>query len=385
MRMVAAGELIAGSRSTVDPSKFPEERFELWSIPAFDKREPDAVLGREIGSQKQAVRPGDVLLSKIVPHIRRAWVVIPSRSGLRQIASSEWIVFRTADADPEYLRHLLTSGRFHAEFMSTVSGVGGSLMRARPSYVAKIQVPLPPIEEQRRIAAILDKADELRANRRAALAHLDSLTQSIFLEMFGNSSKYELVELGTIADVQGGLQVTTARSVNPVEVPYIRVANVQRGRLDLSEIKSIRATDAEVRRTRLQRGDVLLVEGHGNPAEIGRAAEWDDSIPECVHQNHIIRARPRSEVHSRYLTEYLNSAPGRSHLLRAANTTSGLNTISVSVVKSAPIALPSICDQNEFAQRCAASDELRGLHHAASTDVEGLFESLQQRAFSGAL
>ena len=75
---------------------------------------------------------------------------------------------------------------FHAEFMATVSGVGGSLMRARPAYVSKIEIPIPPLPEQRRIADILDRADALRAKRRAALARLDELTQAIFIEMFGD-------------------------------------------------------------------------------------------------------------------------------------------------------------------------------------------------------
>lgn len=132
MKSVAAGFLMADSRSSVDPSKAPDELFELWSIPAYDRGAPDLVLGAEIGSQKQVVMPGDVLLSKIVPHIRRAWIVRPMSGAHRQIASGEWIVFRTSAADPAYLRHLLTSERFHAEFMATVSGVGGSLLALAP-------------------------------------------------------------------------------------------------------------------------------------------------------------------------------------------------------------------------------------------------------------
>jgi len=154
---VALGDLMVSRGGSVDPAKFPDEKFDLYSIPAFDRGTSDIVQGADIGSTKQVVRPGDVLLSKIVPHIRRSWVVGPSR-GHRVIASGEWIVFRSSAAHPPYLRHVLTGDPFHAQFMATVSGVGGSLLRARPAFVARIDVPLPPIEEQRRIAEVLDRA-----------------------------------------------------------------------------------------------------------------------------------------------------------------------------------------------------------------------------------
>ena len=158
---VPLGELMLSKKRSVDPRKYPSEQFELFSIPAFDAGAPETVCGSEVGSSKQVLERHDVLLSRIVPHIRRSWVVEPS-SERRKIGSSEWIVFRSDRFEPRYLRHVLTSDRFHQAFMQTVSGVGGSLLRARPSYVAEIEVPLPPIAEQRRIAAVLDAAEGLR-------------------------------------------------------------------------------------------------------------------------------------------------------------------------------------------------------------------------------
>ena len=84
------------------------------------------------------------------------------------------------------MRWVLVGDVFHSDFMRTVSGVGGSLLRARPAEVFKIQIPLPPLAEQKRIAGILDAADALRAKRREALAQLDTLIQSTFLDMFGD-------------------------------------------------------------------------------------------------------------------------------------------------------------------------------------------------------
>src|SRR4051794_32362380 len=105
---LALGEIMAVRTGTIDPSRCPEEIFDLYSIPAFDSGDPEVVPGMSIGSAKQIVKPGDVLLSKIVPHIRRSWVVRNKR-GRRIIASGEWIVFRGKEIHPNYLRHVLVS------------------------------------------------------------------------------------------------------------------------------------------------------------------------------------------------------------------------------------------------------------------------------------
>lgn len=253
-----------------------------------------------------------------------------------------------------------------------------------------IVLPLPSLDEQRRIAAILDQAEELRAKRRAAIALLDQLPQAIFLDLFGdpatNPKEWSVQRVGSVADVQGGLQVTRARRNLPIEVPYLRVANVYRGHLNLSEIKTIRATDGEIARTRLLKDDFLIVEGHGNPEEIGRGALWDGSIHDCIHQNHIIRARFSPDIIvPLYACHYLNSPGGRRHLLRAGKTTSGLNTISVSEVRGTPVAIPPIELQREFARRVAAVDKLMAVHRASLIELDALFASLQHRAFAGEL
>lgn len=264
----------------------------------------------------------------------------------------------------------------------------GKLTKADAS---RIEVPVPPLEEQRRIASILDQADALRAKRREALAHLDDLTTSIFLDMFGDPStarghNWELTTIGAVADIQGGLTVNSARRRNPIEVPYLRVANVHRGRLELAEIKTLRATEHEIDRTKLQLGDLLLVEGHGNADEIGRGALWDGSIDGCVHQNHLIRVRfDRRSVLPVYGSGVINSQGGRRHLLRAGKTTSGLNTISVSDVRSTPIATPPVRLQETFVHRLDGIRSLQVTQQQAVTHLDAFFASLQARAFAGGL
>lgn len=247
-----------------------------------------------------------------------------------------------------------------------------------------IDVPLPSLPEQRRIAAILDHADALRAKRRQVLTHLDALARSIFHDMFGDVAADRTV--GEVGEIQGGLQVSSKRASLPVEVPYLRVANVHRGRLDLTQVKTLRATEAEIGRTRLHEGDLLFVEGHANPNEVGRVAVWNGEIETCVHQNHLIRARlDESRALPVFAAAWLNTDHGASHFRRAGKTTSGLNTISASTVRGAPLPLPPIDDQREFAAKVdLVTRQQSDVWHALAAD-DRLYASLQSRAFRGEL
>jgi len=170
-KLVPVGRFMKKGVKTIDPRNTPDEIFELWSIPAFDAGSPELLRGGEIGSQKKAVVPGDVLLSRIIPHIRRGWVVRENSAARRQIASTEWIVFSSDEVVPEFLRHLLVSDFFHASFMQTITGVGGSLSRANPAAVGEIKIPLPPLEVQKEIVAEIEGYQKVINGARAVLDH----------------------------------------------------------------------------------------------------------------------------------------------------------------------------------------------------------------------
>ena len=112
--MISTGDIALRKGGSVDPKKHQEEVFELYSIPAFDAGAPEVVAGSAIGSSKKAVQPNDVMISRIVPHIRRACVVGPA-NGHRQIASGEWIIFRDERIWPRYLRWVLVGDVFHSD------------------------------------------------------------------------------------------------------------------------------------------------------------------------------------------------------------------------------------------------------------------------------
>ncbi|MDK9295517.1 restriction endonuclease subunit S [Propionibacterium freudenreichii] len=282
--------------------------------------------------------------------------------------------------DSQYLWHWLTS----SERDLSARGRGATFLQVNKSDIDSLQLPLPPLDEQRRIAAILDQADAIRTKRRQQLNPLGELPGSLFWSNF--SANYPIVRLEEVGTVQGGLQISRARAANPIEVPYLRVANVQRSNLDLSEIKLLRATDREITRTRLIAGDLLFVEGHASQFEVGRVSLWNGELRECVHQNHLIRFRAsRRRLEPRFAEIWFNTQRGATHFRRAARTTSGLHTISATTVKSAPLPLPPIEIQRAFVERVEHINAQRSRVEAALACDDELFASLQSRAFKGEL
>ena len=252
--------------------------------------------------------------------------------------------------------------------------------------VQEIAVPLPPLNEQRRIVDILNRATRIETLRRRAAERMREFVPALFVRMFGdpggNPMRWPQHGIGDVCDVQGGLQVSKKRSVYPLETPYLRVANVLRDRLVLDAIKLIRLTESEFARTRLRPGDLLVVEGHGDATEIGRVAVWDGRIRNCVHQNHLIRARPdQSRLLPAFAAAYLNSSSGRRHLLVRGKTTSGLNTITTSDVRTCEVFLPPLELQRRFAEIVDAARAITRMGEANTRTAAILMSSLMAQMF----
>ena len=154
---VELGEIFANNRGPVlTPAKRPAQWFELYSVPAFQSRKPEFLLGIEIGSSKQAVAPGTVLLCRINPRINRVWIV-GECTDVPQVASTEWIALpRVEGVASRFLMYALRAPAVRDHLTSSVSGVGGSLMRVRMGAVWQTRVPLAPHSEQHRIVAKIE-------------------------------------------------------------------------------------------------------------------------------------------------------------------------------------------------------------------------------------
>jgi type I restriction enzyme S subunit len=196
-------------------------------------------------------------------------------------------------------------------------------------------------------------------------------------------------KLAGVSDVSGGLTKNQKREQLSLTRPYLRVANVYANRLELGEIHSIGVTESELERVTLEKGDLLIVEGNGSIDQIGRVALWADQISACVHQNHIIKARPLRLAVSKFLLYFLMSELGRKFIVRAASSTSGLHTLSISKVEGLFVPLCSSDEQTaviaELESKLSEADQLDQTLATALQQADALRQSILKKAFCGQL
>jgi len=337
--------------------------------------------------KKSTLKAGDVLVTRVVSDELKAAIVPPELAGGN---CGNIIVVRPGKRlDPNYLMHLLSAPDSQKTLLGRQVGSAQSVINT--AVLKSWQIPVLDLEEQRRIAAILDQAETLRTQRRSALALLDSLTQSLFLDMFGDPVTNDRgwpdsLALGEVADIASG--VTKGRKLDGKatrEVPYLAVANVQDKALRLTGLKTIEATEDEIARYRLQIDDLLLTEG-GDPDKLGRGTLWKEELPECIHQNHIFRVRlTHAALHPLFLNWLVGSTRGKNYFLRSAKQTTGIASINMTQLRSFPLLVPPLPLQQTFATRIASIEALKATHRRALAALDALFASLQQRAFLGEL
>ncbi len=192
-----------------------------------------------------------------------------------------------------------------------------------------IKIPLPPLPEQRRIVDILNHAHSIQRLRREAIATTRAMIPALFVEMFGDPIKAKFQLLDDLADVVSG--VTKGRKFKDkktVIVPYVRVANVQDGFLDLSEIKTIEALPSDLEKYALKKSDVLLTEG-GDYDKLGRGAMLEKDMPNCIHQNHVFRVRVnQKKLNPLFFAKYLLTSGAKMYFLKSAKQTTNLASIA---------------------------------------------------------
>jgi type I restriction enzyme, S subunit len=198
---------------------------------------------------------------------------------------------------------------------------------------------------------------------------------------------WELTQLGAICTVTGGITKNSSKNKEGVALPYLRVANVYTNRLDLTEVKSIALPAEATPKYLLKKGDLLIVEGNGSADQLGRVAIWDGSIENCVHQNHLIKARPKLPDLSKYLLAYLNSVHGRDQIKKVASSTSGLHTLSISKVQRIQIPVPPPDERSliisEVERRFSVLDQVEATVNASLRRCGQLRQAVLKRAFGG--
>ena len=266
------------------------------------------------------------------------------------------------------------------------SVVTGTIANLSLSQLGSLQLSLPPLAEQKRIAAILDNADALRAKRRAAFAQLDALTQSIFLDMFGdpikNSKRFPVRPMIELIDparpISYGILMPGPDQVDGVK--YVRVTDMRDGGIELSGIrKTTEAISNTYRRSLLKAGDLLMsIRGHVGrfavvPAELDGANITQDSARLAI-----VDADPV------FVRECLR-APGFQHWMAKHTKGVAVQGINLGDVKLMPIIMPTIDMQRAFARAANAAAAVRRAHRESLAKLDDLFASLQHRAFRGEL
>ena len=285
----------------------------------------------------------------------------------------------SAKLDAGYLVHFLRTKEEHFSRYAR----GATIKGITRQVVADLVIPLPPLKEQRRIAAILDQAETLRTQRRTALALLDSLTQSLFLDMFGdpvaNPQGFDVVALGDVCDVRDG----THDSPKYVSegYPLVTSKNLSSGRVDLSNVNLIEAADYEAinKRSKVDLGDLLMpmIGTIGNPVLI-------EDEPNYAVKNVAIVKFPTGSPSNIFIRTILS---GRYFDVVVAQKNRGgtQKFLSLGDLRAFPVPLPPSALQQTFATRIAAIEALKATHRRALAELDALFAALQQRAFAGQL
>ncbi len=335
-----------------------------------------------------AMRDGDLLFAKITPCFENGKIghaVLPTLVGF---GSTEFHVVRVKSgaADARYLLHFLRQGWIRVEGERRMTGSGGQ-RRVPASFLEEMSVPLPSLPEQRRIAEILDRAETLRAQRKAALAQLDALAESIFLDMFGdpvtNPRCFETVPLASLVREDDSINYGVVQPGDDVNdgVPLIRVGDLGDGRVSHRKLKRI-ATSVEAKYTRSRlRGDEILVSCVGT---VGVVAVADPSVRGFNIARAVARIPLCDFVDRAFVVEFMKSARVQRYFVNELRTVSQ-PTLNIKQLSETIVLLPPLEMQRAFAQRIATLDALRVAQQAAANQLDSLFTSLQHRSFRGNL
>lgn len=289
------------------------------------------------------------------------------------------LVFRTRDEKvmlPEFLHLLLWQRDFFDYGMSTFTGTGRP--RGDRKQLLSYHVVIPDVAEQQEIVSTFNLLSAKIDSLEEQIASIGRDIEQRFWEMFGSGDAYPNVQLSSVSDIAAGLTKNQTRKSLPLQLPYLRVANVHANRLDLDEVKRIGVTPEEAKRLELCKDDLLFVEGNGSRDEIGRVALWNGSIQHCVHQNHIIRVRFGKEVVPAFACHFFQTESGRRQVQAMAVTTSGLYSLSMGKIRTLRMPLPPRSLQQKFADFATRGDEeqarLQERAHEASRERDSLLD-----------
>lgn len=381
--MAKLGEICTIVSGTTPKSTQPEywDGNLNWVTPAELTDESDIIYESQRKITQQAVGDsslksfpaGTVLLSSRAPigKVAIAGTEMYCNQGFKNLICSEKIYNR-------YLYHFLKDKTVYLNSL----GRGATFKEISKSIVENIEIPLPSLEEQRKIAAVLDKVRDLIAKRRQQLDKLDELIKSRFIEMFGVYPANPMGwEIGTIRDIVTEVRYGSSRpAVDGGKYPYLRMNNITYGgELDLSDTKRIDIPDNELDKCTVRRGDILF--NRTNSKElVGKTCVYDrDEM--MVLAGFVIRIRVKDRILPEFLSAFLNTDFSKQMLLGMCKTAIGQANINAQELQNIGLYLPPVELQQCFVQFKKETDKSKLAIQKSLEKLEILKKSLMQKYF----
>lgn len=276
-------------------------------------------------------------------------------------------------------------------YRQTISSLaeGANINNLRNEHIDNLLIVFPPLAEQKRIAAILDKAEEIKRKREQAITKLDELAQGTFVDMFGdfmkNSERIELKDL--IAEFRYGTSNKSSDSGHPT----LRIPNIAYGSLNLTELKTVVVTAEEFKRLQLTNGDLLFVRTNGNPEYVGRCVVFNPTDVEkyaydsssYIYASYLIRARLKTGVILPIiLQEFLSTVEGKKALKARCKTSAGQFNINTEGLGSIPIPIFPTPLQERFTHIKKSIELQKSLCEKGLWEINRTINSLQHQAFT---
>ena len=296
-----------------------------------------------------------------------------------------------ARCEPSFLVHQLHHSPDVVRQLSLISG-GAIMPGINVGRLKQLEVVLPPLAEQRRIAEVLDRAEALRAKRRAALAQLDSLTQSLFLDLFGDPATkgWAMTDIaGVVNEADGGIRTGPFGSqllhseFTDHGIAVLGIDNAVANEFRWGERRFISESKyRQLKRYTVRPGDVLIT----IMGTCGRCAVVPDDIPPAINTKHLccITLAP-AKCLPIFLHAYFLRHPIALKYLNQTAKGAIMSGLNMGLIKGMPVPLPPIPLQREFARRVAAVEALKTAQRASLAELDALFATLQHRAFRGEL
>ena len=363
----------------INPVKTPDTVFEMYSVPIYETGHPEYLRGDEIASNKAVVQKNDILLCKINPKINRVWVV-SDESDKQNIASSEWIVVRNSEYNPEFLAWYFRTPKFQQLMMSEVTGIGGSLTRAQPKCVAEYPVPDIDRKKQDEIVNVLNKCKFVIDSRQKELIELDKLIKARFVEMFGDPV-FDSMNWGQVPLKEYLESIRYGASTPPIfseeGYAFIRATNIKNGRIIDNDMKYISQNEADrLVKCKLLGGEIIIVRSGVNAGDT--CVVTDEYINQYAGYDMILVLK--SKLHPVFFntlinTEYMDRVV-KPLTRRAAQPHLNSEQIQGLPVINVPLEL-----QIQFADFANQVDKSKVVVQKALNETQLLFDSLMQKYF----